>query len=286
MNKRYQDLRVKEGVFVPEVGDKFPEDHPYVHMLPVIKVKHIDFDENYPYLDDSWWYKFHHFVCLGTVHTLLQLGMRFRWGLRIRGREVLKKYKKELAGGALTIANHCYRLDAVSVLVATRRWNTRIPVFAENMETKEHWTIWSVGGIPIPNGMAAVKKFNAAFDEVHRRGWWIHIFPEECRWDFYKPIRPFRKGAFTMAYKYDMPIVPCCITFRERKGIFKWFGKEGDPCITITIGDPIFPNKDNSRKDEIDRLRTESRQRLIDMAGIEHNTWPIAMDDEPTDPKE
>ncbi len=285
-NKRYQDLKVSDGVFVPDMENTFPEDHPYVHMFPIIKVKKINFDENYPYLDDSLWFKFHHWVCMTTVHTLLNIGMRLRWGLRVRGQEILKKYKKELSNGALTIANHCYRLDAVSVLIATRAWNTRIPVFGENMETKEHWTIWSVGGIPIPEGLAATKQFNAAFDEFHRRGWWIHIFPEECRWDFYKPIRPFRKGAFTMAYKYDLPIVPCCITFRERKGILKWFGKKGDPCITITLGEPIFPNKENNRKEEIDRLRTESRQCLIDMAGIENNTWPVAMDDEPTDPKD
>ena len=221
-----------------------------------------------------------------TVHTLLNIGMRFRWGLRVKGQDILKKYEKELANGALTIANHCYRLDAVSVLIATRAWNTRIPVFGENMETKEHWTIWSVGGVPIPATMAATKKFNEAFDRIHENKWWIHVFPEECRWDFYKPIRPFRKGAFTMAYRYDLPIIPCCITFRERKGIHKLFGQKGDPCITITLGEPIIPNKENNRKDEIDRLRQESQQTLIRMAGIENNTWPIAMDNEPTDPEE
>lgn len=285
-NKRYKDLKVKDGVFVPDMENKFSEEHPYVHMFPIIKVKHIDFDENYPYYDDSLWFKFHHFICMTTVHTLLNIGMRFRWGLRVKGQEILKKYKKELANGALTIANHCYRLDAVSVLIATRAWNTRIPVFGENMETKEHWTIWSVGGVPIPATMAATKKFNEAFDRIHENKWWIHVFPEECRWDFYKPIRPFRKGAFTMAYRYDLPIIPCCITFRERKGIHKLFGQKGDPCITITLGEPIIPNKENNRKDEIDRLRQESQQTLIHMAGIENNTWPIAMDNEPTDPEE
>ena len=285
-NKRYKDLKVKDGVFVPDMENKFSEEHPYVHMFPIIKVKHIDFDENYPYYDDSLWFKFHHFICMTTVHTLLNIGMRFRWGLRVKGQEILKKYKKELANGALTIANHCYRLDAVSVLIATRAWNTRIPVFGENMETKEHWTIWSVGGVPIPATMAATKKFNEAFDRIHENKWWIHVFPEECRWDFYKPIRPFRKGAFTMAYRYDLPIIPCCITFRERKGIHKLFGQKGDPCITITLGEPIIPNKENNRKDEIDRLRQESQQTLIRMAGIENNTWPIAMDNEPTDPEE
>lgn len=285
-NKRYKDLKVKDGVFVPDMENKFSEEHPYVHMFPIIKVKHIDFDENYPYYDDSLWFKFHHFICMTTVHTLLNIGMRFRWGLRVKGQDILKKYKKELANGALTIANHCYRLDAVSVLIATRAWNTRIPVFGENMETKEHWTIWSVGGVPIPATMAATKKFNEAFDRIHENKWWIHVFPEECRWDFYKPIRPFRKGAFTMAYRYDLPIIPCCITFRERKGIHKLFGQKGDPCITITLGEPIIPNKENNRKDEIDRLRQESQQTLIRMAGIENNTWPIAMDNEPTDPVE
>ena len=83
-----------------------------------------------------------------------------------------------------------------------------------------------------------------------------------------------------MAYKYGMPIIPCVITYRERTGIYKLFGKPSQPLLTVTIGEPVFPDKTNSRKDEVDRMRTEARQRMEKMAGITHNPWNIVPDEE------
>ena len=135
------------------------------------------------------------------------------------------------------------------------------------------------GGIPIPEaeaGMSAMKKFNEAFDEFHRRGWWFHIFPEACRWDMYKPLRPFQKGAFTMSYKYDKPLLPCVITYRERKGIFRLFGPKELPLLTVTIGEPIYPDTTQPRKTEVERLRDVAHAQMQEMAGITHNPWPAA----------
>lgn len=275
-------MTVEEGVYIPETGINYPEDNPYERLVAPVYDRHIVFDEHYPYLDDSLSFRIqnwigYNFVLYPLVFTLNHI----RFGLRIRGREILKKYKKEFKNGAITISNHMYRLDCPVVLEAVHaNRHTRIPMYAANFNTKDNWFMRMVGGIPLPENMAALKKFNAAFDEFHRRGWWFHIFPEAARWDFYKPLRPFRKGAFTMAYKYGMPIIPCVITYRERTGIYKLFGKPSQPLLTVTIGEPVFPDKTNSRKEEVDRMRTEARQRMEKMAGITHNPWNIVPDEE------
>lgn len=275
-------MTVEEGVYIPETGINYPEDNPYERLVAPVYDRHIVFDEHYPYLDDSLSFRIqnwigYNFVLYPLVFTLNHI----RFGLRIRGREILKKYKKEFKNGAITISNHMYRLDCPVVLEAVHaNRHTRIPMYAANFNTKDNWFMRMVGGIPLPENMAALKKFNAAFDEFHRRGWWFHIFPEAARWDFYKPLRPFRKGAFTMAYKYGMPIIPCVITYRERTGIYKLFGKPSQPLLTVTIGEPVFPDKTNSRKDEVDRMRIEARQRMEKMAGITHNPWNIVPDEE------
>ena len=124
--------------------------------------------------------------------------------------------------------------------------------------------------------MSALKKFNEAFDEFHRRGYWFHIFPEACRWDMYKPLRPFQKGAFTMSYKYGKPLLPCVITYRERKGIFRLFGPKELPLLTVTIGEPILPDTTQPRKTEVERLRQVAHEQMTHMAGITHNPWPAA----------
>ncbi len=275
-------MTVEEGVYIPETGINYPEDNPYERLVAPVYDRHIVFDEHYPYLDDSLSFRIQNWIGYNLVlYPLVFTLNHIRFGLRIRGREILKKYKKEFKNGAITISNHMYRLDCPVVLEAVRaNRHTRIPMYAANFNTKDNWFMRMVGGIPLPENMAALKKFNAAFDEFHRRGWWFHIFPEAARWDFYKPLRPFRKGAFTMAYKYGMPIIPCVITYRERTGIYKLFGKPSQPLLTVTIGEPVFPDKTNSRKDEVDRMRTEARQRMEKMAGITHNPWNIVPDEE------
>lgn len=281
-NKRYKDLQVADGVYVPDIGINYPEDNPVARLLNAPKDREIAFDENYPYIDDTFSFRFQNW--LGYVFVLYAALMpvnTIKYGIRFRGRNILRKYRKELKGGAITIANHCYRWDAPAILQAVHaNRHTRIPMFADNFCTKDHWFLKQVGGIPVPNNMSALKKFNEAFDEFHRRGWWFHIFPEAANWRFYKPLRPFQKGAFSMSYKYDMPIIPCVISYRKRTGIYRLFGKPEEPLLTVTIGEPIFPDRSSSRKAEVDRMRQEAHIRMEQMAGIEHNTWPIVPEDE------
>lgn len=279
MNKQYQEMKVEDGTYVPNFTD-YPQENPYERTLFPKQIRNIEFDEQYPYLDDRWTYRFNllwgYYI---VIHIFLRLKVWIQMGLRIRGREVLKKYKKELSHGAITICNHVYRLDCPCVLFAVKgKHTTRVPMFAPNFRTKDGPFMRLAGGVPIPDSttnMSALKKFNEAFDEFHRRGWWFHIFPEACRWDFYKPIRPFQKGAFTMSYKYNKPILPCVITYRERKGIYRLLGPKQLPLLTITIGDPIIPDTTQPRKIEVEHLREVAHAQMTRMAGITKNPWPV-----------
>lgn len=282
MNKRYEDLKVTPGTYVPPVTTDYPEDNPYEGMYkPVYDRDFPAVDATYPYVDDTWqnklriWYGYH------VVLRLLGLILRIKYGLRFVGLENVRKYRKQLEGGAITISNHCYRHDCASVLYGLRaKENTRIPMFAPNFRTKDQFYLCIVGGIPIPapeEGLSAMKAFNAAFDEFHRRGYWFHIFPEAKRWDWYKPLRPFQKGAFTMSYKYNMPILPCAIVYRPRTGIYKWFGPKDEPLTCVVYGEPIFPDTTAPRAAETERLLNVTHQTICQLAGIEHNTWPSSL---------
>ena len=191
-NKRYIDLKVVPGTYVPPVKMDYPEDDPYVGLYkPVYDRDYPAIDANYPYVDDTWRNKLRLFWAAWVVLPLLGLILRVKYGLRWTFEEPLSKYKKELANGAITVANHCYRHDCASVLTALggiRFKGLRIPMFAPNFRTKDQFYLRIVGGIPIPEadgGLSAMKAFNAAFDEFHRRGYWFHIFPEAKRWDWY-----------------------------------------------------------------------------------------------------
>ena len=289
MNKRYEDLKVTEGTYVPPVMMDYPEDNPYEGLYkPVYDREYPEIDASYPYVDDTWQNKLRIWFGFRIVRPILGIVLRLKYGLRwqIEGenrwhrcagpvRRYLSRY--DLSHGAITIANHCYRHDCASVLTAINgTHHMRIPMFAPNFRTKDQFFLRIVGGIPIPApeaGLSAMKAFNAAFDEFDRRGYWIHIFPEAKRWDWYKPLRPFQKGAFTMAYKYNKPIIPFAITYRERTGIYRLLGPKNEPLTQVIIGAPIYPDTTQPRAAETERLLHLTHETICRLAGIVHNSW-------------
>lgn len=78
-----------------------------------------------------------------------------------------------------------------------------------------------------------------------------------------------------MAYKYNMPLLPCVITYRERTGIYRLFAPKNVPLLQVEIGEPILPDKANPRGQEIDRLREQAHRTMERMAGIVRNSWPV-----------
>ncbi len=281
-NIRYDDLQVTEGTYIPEIGKTYPQDDPHARLSRISHDRQIAIDENYPYDDRSLKYRFLNFISyIFILYISLGIYLYTAMGLRVHGRKRLRQYKKQMPNGAITIANHCYFIDCPAVLIGVHAgYTTRIPMFAPNFSTKFNFFMRVVGGVPIPeNNMAALKKFNAAFDAFNERKAWFHIFPEAARWDFYKPLRPFQKGAFSMAYKYNKPILPCAINYRERTGIYRLFGPKDKPLLTVEIGEPIYPDTTKPRRDEVERMLHESHEQMLKLMGITHNTWEEKFND-------
>ena len=294
MNKRYKDSKITEETYVPPVTIEYPEDDPYVGLYkPVYDREFGPVDANYPYFDESLTNRCRVFCGYAIVLRIFGWVLRLKYGLRwkIEGEDTwrrsscgVRRWMKQfdLSRGAITISNHCYRHDCASVLTTFHAApRTRIPMFAPNFRTKDQIFLRIIGGIPIPEpeeGLSAMKAFNAAFDEYNQRGYWFHIFPEAKRWDWYKPLRPFQKGAFTMAYKYNKPIIPFAVTYRPRTGIWRWLGPDDEPLTQVIIGKPIYPDTTQPRAAETERLRRLTHETICRLAGITHNTWPAALE--------
>jgi len=290
-NQRYTNLQVTADTYVPPVTTPYPEDNPYVGLYqPVYDRPFPEVDATYPYVDDSFRNRLHVWFGQQFILPLLGIVLRIKYGLRWRMENekkwhrsacgILRSLKQyNLSGGVITVGNHCYRHDCASILTALGgAHHVRIPMFAPNFKTKDQYFLTAVGGIPIPQleaGLSAMKAFNAAFDEFHRRRYWFHIFPEAKRWDWYKPLRPFQKGAFTMAYKYNMPLLPCVITYRARTGIYRFLGPKEEPLTQVVVGAPIFPDVSAPRASETERLRSLTHETMCRLAGITHNSWPV-----------
>lgn len=210
------------------------------HMIEVKHLRDVVLDEDYPYLQKGFWYGCQRVVAWIVLNALAFWLLRITHGLRIHGRENLKKHKKEFKNGAITIANHVFEWDSMCVMKAIRPRLYHFPAWAGNLEGPNGPLLRMVGGIPIPDNIPCLKKFKKAMEEVFQRKGWVHFFPEASMWYYYPDIRPFKKAVFQYAVRYDRPVIPMTFTFRPRTGITKFFTKK--PFVDLTVGEAMFPD--------------------------------------------
>jgi 1-acyl-sn-glycerol-3-phosphate acyltransferase len=264
--------------YIPRLGIVYP-DSPDMHMegKKGKGMAEILVDENYPFLDKSPGFKIMSSLLYLGIFVLVFIVSPIRFGLRIEGRSILKKHRKLLKNGALTVSNHTLRWDLLMVLQAVRFRRLYFPAWKENLAGPDRNLIRLVGGIPVPSSVHAIKNFNRAFDELHEKKKWFHVFPEGSNWHYYHFIRPFKKGMFTVAYKYNLPVIPMAISYRESRGLYKLF-KKGYPLITLRIGEPILPDLSRPRKEAAALLRAQTHRSIVELAGITNNPFPCEGD--------
>lgn len=237
------------------------------HMITVEHLRDVNLDENYPYLQKSFLYKCKRAGYWALFYCVISWLLRITHGLRINGRENLKKHKDALRDGAITIANHVFMWDFLCVQKAIMPHAANFPAWKTNLEGPNGPLIRLAGGIPIPtDSMRSMKKFKAAMDEVLSSKRWLHFYPEGSLWFFYPDIRPLKKAVFQYAVRYDRPIIPITMSFRPRKGITKWFTKT--PMVDLHIGEPLFADKELSAVSAAKKLQEQAYHIMQVMNGI------------------
>jgi 1-acyl-sn-glycerol-3-phosphate acyltransferase len=265
-----------DAPYVPQLDLIYPSD-PDAHMNLGPKVVEVVLDEHYPFLDKSWRFRFWSAMIYLGIFVLVFFLSPIRFGLKIEGRDKLKKYRALFRNGALTVSNHVHRWDFLCVLQAIRYRRLYFPAWKENISGPDRRLIRLVGGIPVPTDIHVIKYFNRAFDELHEKKKWFHVFPESSSWPYYQPIRPFKKGMFTVAHKYELPVIPMAFSYRPARGLYRIF-KKNYPLITLRIGEPILPDLSLPRKESVNLLREQCHKAIVELAGIQDNPWPCEGD--------
>ena len=245
---------------------KYPERSDE-HMITVKHLRDTNFDENYKYLPSGFWHKVKRGVLWVALNFFMFHLTTIRYGLKIYGKENFKKHKKEFKDGAITISNHVLMWDYVCVLKAIRPHLQYHPGWKTNFEGPNAGFIRWVGGIPIPtDNMRAMAKFQQAIADVLKQGKWLHFFPEGSMWFYYPDIRPLKKAIFKYAVRFNKPIIPITMSFRERKGFTRLFTK--CPCVDLHIGKPLYADTSLPQAEAIDKLHAEAYHVMQVMNGI------------------
>jgi 1-acyl-sn-glycerol-3-phosphate acyltransferase len=171
------------------------------------------------------------------------------------------------------------------VLQAIRYRSIYFPVWKELLNSGEESIVRYTGGIPIPDDIHTIKFFNKAFDEIAAKKKWIHAFPEGSKFDFFQPVRPFKKGVFTMAYRCHLPVVPIAFSYRKPHfpftlvNVFRSIiGNQKLPMVTLRIGEPLLFDPKLGRKEAVLKMRKDCHEAVVRLAGISNNPYPAEGD--------
>ena len=237
------------------------------HMLVLKRTHPLTLLADYEYMPRGFFFRVKRALVAAVLHLVVFPLTHLTHGLRIYGRKNLKKHKKELKNGAITISNHVFMWDYLCVLKAIRPHISYFPAWKTNFESSFCGFMRILGGIPIPEGdIHATMTFKAALDEVVSSGKWLHVFPEGSLWYFYPDIRPLKPAVFQYAVKYGKPLIPIAMSFRPRKGFRRIFGK--GPFVDLHIAEPIYADPSLSFRDAVNELRARAYRIMQEMNGI------------------
>ena len=110
--------------------------------------------------------------------------------------------------------------------------------------------------LPLSQNRATLRKFLKGTAELLKSGECVLIYPEQSMWQNYRKPKPLKIGAFEMAARSGVPVVPCFITMEDSDIILP--DGEAVQEHTVHIGKPIYPDLSLSRKDMAEKMKDET----------------------------
>ena len=112
--------------------------------------------------------------------------------------------------------------------------------------------------LPLSSNLKTLKKFNDATERLLSEGNFVLVYPEQSMWWNYRKPKPLKPGAFSIAARAGVPVLPCFITMRDSDRL----GEDGYPIqeYIINIGEPIYQDRDLSHKAAVEDLMAKNSE--------------------------
>ena len=166
-------------------------------------------------------------------------------------------------GGAVITCNHFHPMDSFvmqKVFDASGHQKRMYRVIREGNYTNfpgfYGFLMRHCNTLPLSANLDTMKKFLTAADEALTAGNCVLIFPEQSLWWNYRKPKPMKPGAFNIAVKSQVPVIPCFIALKDSD----LTGPDGFPVQEYTphLGAPIYPDSNLSRPAARQRLRKQA----------------------------
>jgi 1-acyl-sn-glycerol-3-phosphate acyltransferase len=168
-----------------------------------------------------------------------------------------------IKGGSIITANHFNPYDSFimqKVFDSSSREGKMYRIIREGNYTSfpgfYGFLMRNCNTLPLSSDRHTAVKLSSAVKTVLNDGSSILIYPEGSMWYNYRKPKPLKSGAFDLAVRHGVPVVPCFIVMKN-SGII---GEDGMPVLAHTpiISEPIYPDLTLSKKEASDKMRREN----------------------------
>lgn len=171
---------------------------------------------------------------------------------------------KSVTGGAVITCNHFSVYDNYAIYRAIREY---LPKGHQLYKVIREGNYTNFGGLygyffrhcntlPLSSHPKTMIKFMQATDRLLRRGEKILIYPEQAMWWNYRKPRPLKSGAFRLAVKSNVPIIPAFITMEDTEKLdANGFSIQA---YTVWFMPPIYPKEELSEKENAEYLKQKN----------------------------
>lgn len=183
--------------------------------------------------------------------------------LIINGIEGLENFKA-LESGAVVTCNHFNAFDSFAIELAYEAAEHKNRKFYRVIREGNYTSFPGFYGflmrncytLPLSSNRQTMKKFMNATDTLLKDGNFVLVYPEQSMWWNYRKPKPLKKGAYTLAARNRVPVLPCFITMRDSDilGDDGFFVQE----YTVHIGRPIYPDPSLPRGKQAERMMAEN----------------------------
>ncbi len=194
-------------------------------------------DESWVYIHTSPWKKFTHFFWLRMVATPIAYPwIFFKFRHKIVGREKIKAIPR--GQGYFLYGNHTQpTADAVIPTMIAHPRSTYVIVHPNNVSMPYLGRVTpSLGAMPLPDNLAAMRNFNHAVETRIRAGHPVTIYPEAHIWPYYTGIRPFTDKSFSYPIRLGVPVYCFTNTYQKRK-------RGSKPRLVTYVDGPFYPDE-------------------------------------------
>ena len=111
--------------------------------------------------------------------------------------------------------------------------------------------------LPLSSNRRTMANFMSAADTLLRRGEAVLIYPEQGMWWNYRKPRPFKIGAFKIAARAGVPVLPTFVTMKDDE---TKLDEHNYPLqhYTLHVMPPVYPDKTLSEKQAAEKMKEDT----------------------------